>query len=127
MFSRSAQEKVAAEQQIALKGAQKVKRESKEALKRAETCDAEYKAAERSLIEASFGARKGGKFFVPAGAKVAFVIHVEGISAMPPKEKKILRLLRLRQIQNGVFLKLNYAAIAWYSAWNRISRTDART
>lgn len=63
------------------------------------------------MVEAKRTSRKVGKFFVPAEAKVAFVIRIRGINAMPPKEKKILRLLRLRQIQNGVFVKLNYATI----------------
>lgn len=63
------------------------------------------------MVEAKRAARKEGKFYVPAGAKVAFVIRIRGINAMPPKEKKILRLLRLRQIQNGVFVKINYATI----------------
>uniref|UniRef100_A0A453M525 Large ribosomal subunit protein uL30-like ferredoxin-like fold domain-containing protein n=1 Tax=Aegilops tauschii subsp. strangulata TaxID=200361 RepID=A0A453M525_AEGTS len=35
----------------------------------------------------------------------------EGINAMHPKTKKILQLLRLRQIFNGVFLKVNKATI----------------
>ncbi len=109
---RRTQEKIAAERTVAFKAAQKKKRETKkEIFKRAETYAAEYKAAERALIEAKRNARKEGKFYVPAGAKVAFVIRIRGINAMPPKEKKILRLLRLRQIQNGVFVKLNYATI----------------
>lgn len=109
---RRTQEKYAAERLVAFKAAAVAKKASKkEAFKRAETYAAEYKAAERSLIEAKRNARKEGKFFVPAGAKVAFVIRIRGINAMPPKEKKILRLLRLRQVQNGVFVKLNYATI----------------
>eukprot|EP00177_Eucheuma_denticulatum_P003623 GFKZ01006567.1.p1 GENE.GFKZ01006567.1~~GFKZ01006567.1.p1 ORF type:complete len:251 (+),score=45.31 GFKZ01006567.1:114-866(+) len=109
---RRAQEKVAGERAIAAKAALKARREAKkEAFKRAETYAAEYLAAERAVIDAKRTARKEGKFYVPAGAKVAFVIRIRGINAMPPKEKKILRLLRLRQIQNGVFVKLNYATI----------------
>lgn len=109
---RRTQERVAAERLTAAKAAAKAKREAKkEAFKRAETYAAEYKAAERALIEAKRSARAEGKFYVPAGAKVAFVVRIRGINAMPPKEKKILRLLRLRQIQNGVFVKLNYATL----------------
>lgn len=63
------------------------------------------------MIDAKRAAKKEGKFYVPAEAKVAFVVRIRGINAMPPKEKKILRLLRLRQIQNGVFVRLNYASI----------------
>lgn len=109
---RRTQEKVSAERAVAFKAARTKRRETKkEYFKRAETYAAEYKAKERALIEAKRNARKEGKFYVPEGAKVAFVIRIRGINAMPPKEKKILRLLRLRQIQNGVFVKLNYATI----------------
>ncbi|KAM3323796.1 hypothetical protein P3S67_004947 [Capsicum chacoense] len=34
-----------------------------------------------------------------------------GINAMAPKAKKILQLLRLRQIINGVFLKVSKATV----------------
>lgn len=109
---RRSKEKIASERAIAAKAAHKARREAKkEAFKRAETYAAEYKAAERALIDAKRAARKEGKFYVPEGAKVAFVIRIRGINAMPPKEKTILRLLRLRQIQNGVFVKLNYATM----------------
>lgn len=109
---RRTAEKVAGERLVAFKAATKARRAAKkEAFKRAETYTAEYKAAERSVIDSKRAARKEGKFYVPQGAKVAFVIRIRGINAMPPKEKKILRLLRLRQIQNGVFVKLNYATI----------------
>lgn len=109
---RRALEKIQGDRLIAAKEAKKVRRAAKqEAFKRAETYAEEYKSAERAVIEAKRAARSEGKFYVPAGAKVAFVIRIRGINAMPPKEKKILRLLRLRQIQNGVFVKLNYATI----------------
>lgn len=105
-------EKISSERLIAKKAAHKAHRESKkEIFKRAESYATEYKQKERDMIEAKRTARKEGKFFVPAEAKVAFVVRIRGINAMPPKEKKILRLLRLRQIQNGVFVKLNYATI----------------
>lgn len=109
---RRTQEKVAGERAIANAAARKAKRTAKkEAFKRAETYAAEYLATERGEIDAKRAAKKEGKFYVPAGAKVAFVVRIRGINAVPPKEKKILRLLRLRQIQNGVFVRLNYATI----------------
>jgi large subunit ribosomal protein L7e len=109
---RRTMEKVNGERAIASAAAARAKRASKKnAFKRAETYAAEYLAAERGEIDAKRTAKKQGKFYVPAGAKVAFVIRIRGINAMPPKEKKILRLLRLRQIQNGVFVRLNYATI----------------
>jgi large subunit ribosomal protein L7e len=109
---RRTQEKVSGERAIASSAAARAKRAAKkDAFKRAETYAAEYLSNERAQIDAKRAAKKEGKFYVPAGAKVAFVIRIRGINAMPPKEKKILRLLRLRQIQNGVFVRLNYASI----------------
>ena len=42
---------------------------------------------------------------------MAFVIRIRGIIGVGPKVRKILQLLRLRQINNGVFVKLNKATI----------------
>merc|ERR1712190_389479 len=41
------------------------------------------------------------------GAKLLFVIRIVGIIKMSPKPRKILQLLRLKQLHNGVFLKVN--------------------
>lgn len=38
-------------------------------------------------------------------------MRIRGINGVSPKVKKILQLLRLRQIQNGVFVKLNGSTI----------------
>merc|ERR1711963_1145298 len=56
-------------------------------------------------------AKLANSFYVPADAKVAFVVRIRGIIGLSPKSKKILQLLRLRQIHNGVFVKLNGATI----------------
>lgn len=77
------------------------------AFKRAEKYTREYKAAEKSKVAAIRAAKLAGNFYIPAENKVAFVIRIRGINAVDPKTKKILQLLRLRQIHNGVFLKLN--------------------
>ncbi|BBG98653.1 zinc knuckle CCHC-type family protein [Prunus dulcis] len=53
---------------------------------------------------------KGG-FYVDPEAKLLFIIRIRGINAIDPKTKKILQLLRLRQIFNGVFLKVNKATL----------------
>lgn len=52
---------------------------------------------------------KSDNYFVEPEPRVAFVIRIRGICDMPPKENKILRLLRLRQIHNGVFVRLTTA------------------
>ena len=49
--------------------------------------------------------------YVPAEAKIAFVIRIRGINKLNPKVTRILRLLRLRQLHNGVFVRLNKASI----------------
>ncbi|KAG8441934.1 hypothetical protein GDO86_010931 [Hymenochirus boettgeri] len=56
-------------------------------------------------------ARKAGNFYVPAEPKLAFVIRIRGINGVSPKVRKVLQLLRLRQIFNGTFVKLNKATI----------------
>jgi large subunit ribosomal protein L7e len=45
-------------------------------------------------------AQNAGNFFVEAESKVAFVIRIRGINAISPTPKKVLQLLRLRQIFN---------------------------
>jgi len=76
------------------------------AFKRAEKYVIEYRNAERAIIEARRAARAAGNFFVPAENKIAFLIRIRGINQIDPRSKKILQLLRLRQIHNGVFVKL---------------------
>merc|ERR1712098_891058 len=55
--------------------------------------------------------RKEGNYYVPADPKLAFVMRIRGINQVSPKVKKVLQLFRLRQINNGVFIKLNKATI----------------
>merc|ERR1712118_568753 len=40
-------------------------------------------------------------------AKLIFCMRITGINKMSPKPRKILQLLRLKQLHNGVFLKVN--------------------
>ena len=83
----------------------------KAAAKRATDYDAEYKKADLDTIKAKRDAKANGDFFVDAQAKIAFVIRTRGINKLAPKQKKIMQLLRLRQLHNGVFVKLNRATI----------------
>jgi len=80
-------------------------------LKSAKSYVAEYRAKERDLIRAKRQAKNHGNFYVPAEPKVAFVIRIRGIMRVAPKTRKILQLLRLRQLHSGVFVKLNKATI----------------
>merc|ERR1711991_943388 len=81
-----------------------------EIFKRAEKYVREYRSSERALIRARRSAKKAGNYFVEPEAKLGFVIRIRGINGVDPKSKKILQLLRLRQIHNGVFVKLNAAS-----------------
>merc|ERR1719242_2272202 len=71
----------------------------------------EHADADKSLVDAKRAAKKNGDFYVEAQAKIAFVVRTRGIHKLPPKPKKIMQLLRLRQLHNGVFVKLNRATI----------------
>jgi len=79
--------------------------------KRAESYVKEYRDRARGLIQQKRDAKNAGNFYVEPEAKVAFVIRIRGINAVSPKTKKILQLFRLRQINNGVFVKLNKATV----------------
>ena len=54
-------------------------------------------------------AKKEGNYYVAAEPKLAFVMRIRGINQVSPKVRKVLQLLRLRQINNGVFIKMNKA------------------
>uniref|UniRef100_A0A2C9V8X2 Ribosomal protein L30 ferredoxin-like fold domain-containing protein n=1 Tax=Manihot esculenta TaxID=3983 RepID=A0A2C9V8X2_MANES len=79
--------------------------------KRAEQYGKEYREKERELIRLKREAKLKGGFYVEPEAKLLFIIRIRGINAMDPKTRKILQLLRLRQILNGVFLKVNKATM----------------
>ena len=79
------------------------------AFKRAEKYVSEYRAKEREEIRLKRLARSTGSYYVPAQPKLAFVIRIKGINKMSPKPRKILQLLRLLQINNGVFVRLTKA------------------
>ncbi|XP_057742873.1 60S ribosomal protein L7-2-like [Arachis stenosperma] len=69
----------------------------------------EYQEQEKELIQLKREAKLKGGFYIDPEAKLLFIIRIRGINAMDPKSRKILQLLRLRQIFNGVFLKVNKA------------------
>jgi large subunit ribosomal protein L7e len=81
----------------------------KDIFKRAEKYVKEYRSQENAVIRSKRQAKNTSNFYIPDEAKVVFVIRIRGINRMAPKTKKILQLLRLRQIHNGVFVKLNKA------------------
>ena len=73
----------------------------------------EFKERKRELIEEMRISRRMKRFYVPMKPSIIFAIRIKGINGIPPKAKKILELLRLKKLNNGIFLKLNpqqYAA-----------------
>jgi len=89
----------------------KAKSDRAEIFKRAETYAKEYLKTEQDTIRLKRVAKAKGGFFVEPEAKLAFVIRLRGINDMDPQTKKILQLLRLRQINNGVFIKITKATL----------------
>jgi len=78
-------------------------------IKRAAAYAKEYAQAENTLIQRKRQAKKNGNAYVDSEPKLAFVIRIRGINQVSPRVKKILQLLRLRQIGNATFVKLNKA------------------
>jgi len=79
--------------------------------KRAEQYVKEYRQKERDEIRLARQAKNKGNYYVPAEPKLAFVIRIRGVNQQHPKVRKALQLFRLRQINNGVFVKLNKATV----------------
>lgn len=77
--------------------------------KRAESYVKEYRDQEREKIRLSRVAKSEGSYYVPAQPKLAFVVRIKGINKIDPKKRKTLQLLRLLQINNGVFIRLTKA------------------
>ncbi|ANB14767.1 ribosomal 60S subunit protein L7B [Sugiyamaella lignohabitans] len=92
---------------VAKKAANKEKR--KVIFERAEKYVKEYRDNEREQIRLKRAAKADGSIYVPAQEKLVFVIRIKGINKIAPKPRKVLQLLRLHQINNGVFVRLTKA------------------
>merc|ERR1711910_32223 len=71
----------------------------------------EYAQAKSSILAQKKAAKAQGNYYVEGEPKLAMVIRIRGINQISPKPKKVLQLLRLRQIGNCVFVRLNKASI----------------
>jgi len=95
----------------------------KEYFVRAEKYVKEYRKEVANIQKATHEAQKNGDFFVPPQPKLAVVTRIRGILGVSPKPRKVLQLLRLRQINNTVFVRLNKATLSMlklvepYIAW----------
>ena len=52
-----------------------------------------------------------GQIFVPAEPRLAFVVRIRGVNKLNPRSVRILRILRLRQLHNGAFVRINKASV----------------
>ncbi|KAI5953428.1 RPL7 [Candida jiufengensis] len=69
----------------------------------------EYVDAEKSVVKAKRDAKASGSYYVDAQPKLVFVVRIKGIMKIPPKPRKVMQLLRLTQINSGVFVRLTKA------------------
>jgi len=81
------------------------------AKRRARKYGIEYRKMSRQLNAYRKIGKHTNTFFVEPEAKVVFVIRIRGINGVSPKVRKALQLLRLRQIHNGTFVKVNGASL----------------
>jgi large subunit ribosomal protein L7e len=106
-----------------VKGLKAAKQKKIDVFKRAEKYLSEYRKRQKAEIALRRQARKANNYYVPDEPKLAFVVRIRGINKIHPRPRKVLQLLRLRQINNGIFIKLNKATIAMlriadpYIAW----------
>lgn len=63
----------------------------------------------QAAIDNRRNAKAANQIFVAPEEKLVFVIRVRGTIGVSPKVKKILQLLRLRQIHNATFVRINAA------------------
>eukprot|EP00887_Chlorella_sp_A99_P008230 scaffold12.g8230.t1 len=96
----------------AAEASKKARATRKEIFKRAEQYVKEYRQQEADLVRLKRDAKAKNGFYVEPEAKLVFVIRIRGMNDVAPKTRKILQLLRLRQINNGVFLKVNKATMS---------------
>ncbi|KAK9768660.1 60S ribosomal protein L7 [Basidiobolus ranarum] len=107
---RKTTEKSAVERAAALAEQRKAQKNKRRVIfKKAADYIREYRNRESQEIAMKRQAKKSGNFYVSAQPKVVFVIRTKGINKIAPKPRKILQLLRLLQINNGVFIRLTKA------------------
>merc|ERR1711934_1304475 len=70
----------------------------------------EYRALAAQKVRMHRQAKATGNHFVDAEAKLLFVVRIRGLADLHPKTKKILQIMRLRQMNMGVFMKASKAA-----------------
>ncbi|KAG7661060.1 RPL7 [[Candida] subhashii] len=103
-------QKTTEERAAAKKARRAASKEKRQAIfDRAAAYQKEYTDAERSIITAKRDAKAAGSYYVDAQSKLVFIVRIKGIMKIPPKPRKVLQLLRLTQINAGVFVRLTKA------------------
>merc|ERR1711881_396066 len=108
---RKTQEKLANEKAVATAETKKANKDKRVAMyKSAEKYVKEYRNMAKQRVRMHRQAKAAGNHFVEPEAKLAFVVRIRGLNDMHPKTKKILQIMRLRQMNMGVFMKISKAA-----------------
>ena len=96
---RKAQEALAvarAAKMVEDKKASKIERKS--ILNKAKAYAKEYENAAKDVVTKRREAKKHGNFYMEPEPKLMLVVRIKGINAIDPKTRKILQLMRLRQV-----------------------------
>merc|ERR1711998_201354 len=108
---KATQDKLAAAAAADAAAAKQARKEKRiQAYKNAEKYVQEYRAVAKQRVRMHRQAKAAGNHFVDGEAKLMFVVRIRGLADMHPKTKKILQLMRLRQMNMGVFMKASKAA-----------------
>merc|ERR1711998_626166 len=108
---KAAQEKLASAAATAAAAAKTARKEKRvAAYKSAEKYVKEYRAIAKQRVRMHRQAKAAGNHFVDAEAKLIFVVRIRGLADMHPKTRKIMNLMRLNQMNIGVFMKVSKAA-----------------
>merc|ERR1719359_1388037 len=109
---RKTQEKIAADKAAAAADAKAARKDKRiAAYKSAADYAKEYRALAKQQVRMRRQAKAAGNHYVDGEAKLAFVVRIRGLNDMHPKTKKILQIMRLRQMNMGVFMKLSKASM----------------
>ncbi|GMH39380.1 hypothetical protein BSKO_07278 [Bryopsis sp. KO-2023] len=87
------------------------KKKEKVIFQKAKDYLAQYQAQETETIKLKREARLNEGFYVEPEAKLVFVMRIKGMMKMHPKSRTIMKILRLRQLFTGVFMKVNKATM----------------
>ena len=82
-----------------------------EVLKRTVNHYKAFRAAKQEIANTKRQCKINGDLYSAAEEKLFLVVRIKGVNHIPAKYRKILKLLRLRQINNAVFVRANASTI----------------